>query len=219
LLFAGVAGRVPTAATCCDRRSSGVEGGDAGRRLDLEGGEDRVLGVGGRSGLLDGAGGALQGDEVEALQLGRDPPPAFACGAFGDPDQQQGERADDDVGADSVFESVEDGAQLEGRLQVAEGAFGLAQVLVAERDLLGGEVGVGGGEQVLAVQALLGGDLQPVTACPSATRSGGRCHPPKLDAGDVDSGRGPTVDRRSRLACLLLGVEQDNREALAFGGL
>lgn len=54
---------------------------------------------------------------------------------------------------------------------------------------------------------------------PSATRSGGRCHPPKLDAGDVDSGRDPTVDRRSRLACLLLGLEQDNREALAFGGL
>jgi hypothetical protein len=66
------------------------------------------------------------------------------------------------VGADAVFEPVEDGARLEGGLQVAEGALGLAQVLVAERDLLGGQVGVGGGEQVLAVQALLGGDLQPV---------------------------------------------------------
>jgi len=66
------------------------------------------------------------------------------------------------VGADAVLEAVEDGAQLERRFQVAEGAFGLAQVLVAERDLLGGEVGVGRGEQVLAVEALLGGNLAAV---------------------------------------------------------
>jgi hypothetical protein len=52
-------------------------------------------------------------------------------------------------------------------LEVAEGAFGLAQVLVAERDLLGGQVGVGAGEQVLAVQALLGRDLLAVDQEPA----------------------------------------------------
>jgi hypothetical protein len=65
---------------------------------------------------------------------------------------------------------VEDGAQLERRLQVAEGALGLAQVLVAERDLLGGEIGVGGGKQVLAVQAFLGRDPAAVDQQPPRLR-------------------------------------------------
>ena len=98
--------------------------------------------VGCRGCLLDGAGRALQGDEVEALQLGRDPPPALAGGAFSDADQQQREPADDDVRADALLEPMEDGAQLERRLQVTEGALRLAQVLVAERNLLRGQVGV-----------------------------------------------------------------------------
>jgi hypothetical protein len=38
------------------------------------------------------------------------------------------------VGTDAEFEPVEDGVQLEGGVQVAEAAFGLAQVLLAERD-------------------------------------------------------------------------------------
>jgi len=37
---------------------------------------------------------------------------------------------------------VEDRPELECGLQVAEAAFGFEQVLVAERDVLGGEVGV-----------------------------------------------------------------------------
>ena len=81
-------------------KSGGLEGGDPRRRLDVECGEDRAVDVGCRGCLLDGAGRALQGDEVEALQLGRDPPPALAGGAFSDADQQQREPADDDVGAD-----------------------------------------------------------------------------------------------------------------------
>ena len=80
--------------------------------------------------------------------------PGLAGAAFGDPDEQQREPAEQDVGADAVFEPVEDRAQLQGGLQVAEAAFGLEEVLVAQRDVLGGQVRVGGGEQVLAVQAL-----------------------------------------------------------------
>ena len=66
--------------------------------------------------------------------------------AFGDPDEQEREPADEDVGADALLEAVEDGAQLEGALEVAEGAFGLEQVLVAERGVLGAEVRVAGGD-------------------------------------------------------------------------
>ena len=40
--------------------------------------------------------------------------------------------------------------------EVAEGAFGFDQLLVAERDVLGREGGVAGGEEVLAVEAFLG---------------------------------------------------------------
>jgi hypothetical protein len=79
-----------------------------------------VLRLGRWGGLLDGAGGAFQRDEVETLQLGRDPPPALVGRALGDPDQEQGEPADDDVGPDAVLEPVEDGAQLERGLQVAK---------------------------------------------------------------------------------------------------
>ena len=60
-----------------------------------------------------GAGRAGERDEVQALQLERDPSPGLAGLAFGDADQQQGEPAEQDVGADAVFEAVEDRAQLE----------------------------------------------------------------------------------------------------------
>jgi hypothetical protein len=158
---------VPTPTDAPTPGSGWLEGGDPRRRLDLECGEDGALRVGRRGGLLDGAGGALRCDEVEPLQLGCDPPPALPGGAFGDPDQEEGEPADDDVRLDAVLEPVEDGAQLECCLQVAEGAFGLAQVLVAERDLLGAGVGVGGGGQVLAVEARLGRDLASVDQQPA----------------------------------------------------
>jgi hypothetical protein len=115
---------VPTPTDAGRPGSGWLEGGDPRRRLELECGEDGALRVGRRGGLLDDAGGALQGDEVEPLQLGCDPRPALAGGALGDPDQEEGEPADDDVRLDAVLEPVEDGAQLECCLQVAEGAFG-----------------------------------------------------------------------------------------------
>src|SRR5262249_62155745 len=57
----------------------------------------------------------------------------------------------------------------------------------------------------------------PWLNAPVLTRSGRRCHPPKLDVGDGDPGRGPTVDRRGCLACLLLPLEQDDRPTPAVG--
>jgi hypothetical protein len=44
---------------------------------------------------------------------------------------------------------VEHRAQFEGGLEVPEPAFGFEEVLVAERHVFGGQVGVAGGQQVL----------------------------------------------------------------------
>ncbi len=82
--------------------------------------------------------------------------------ALGDADEEQGEPAQQHMGADATFEPVEHGPQLEGGLEVAEAAFGFEQVLVAERDVFGGQVRIRGGEQVLAVEAFLGADRGPV---------------------------------------------------------
>ncbi|MBL3671796.1 hypothetical protein JL475_39365, partial [Streptomyces sp. M2CJ-2] len=54
-------------------------------------------------------------------------------------------------------------------LHGAEGAFGFQQVLVTERDVLGGQVGIGRGQQVLAVEAGLGGDLGGIDGQPPGT--------------------------------------------------
>ncbi len=64
--------------------------------------------------------------------------------------------------ADAVLEVVEDGAQLDRGFQVAEAAFGFEEVLVAECDVFRAQVGVAGGQQVLAVESGLGCDFGAV---------------------------------------------------------
>ena len=104
---------------------------------------------------------------ADLAELGADRAPGVAGAGLGDADDHQGEEADQDVGADPVVLAVEDGPQQERALEVAEGAFGLEQLLVAERDVFGREARVAGGEQVLAVEALLGGDLLAVDQQPA----------------------------------------------------
>jgi hypothetical protein len=70
---------------------------------------------------------------------------------FGDPDQQQRKPAEQDVAADAMGEPVEHRPQEQFALHVTEATFGLQEVLVAEGGVLGGQVGVGGREQVLPV--------------------------------------------------------------------
>ena len=117
--------------------SGGAERGDRRWRRGLAGAVDRALGIreGGRLG--DGAGGAFEGDEVQAVELAADGAPGLGALAFDDADQQERKPAEGDVRADPVLEAVEDGAQLEDPLEVAEAAFGFEQVLVAERDVFG----------------------------------------------------------------------------------
>jgi hypothetical protein len=81
--------------------------------------------------LRDGAGGAGEGDEVQAYEFCRDPPPGAAGLALGDVDEQQREPGEQDVRADAVLESVEDRPQLDRGLGVAEAALGLEPVPLA----------------------------------------------------------------------------------------
>lgn len=62
--------------------------------------------------------------------------------------------------------------------------------------------------------------LRPVEWVNAASRtlSGGRRYSPKLDVADSDPGGGPAAEGRSCFACLLLSLEQDDREALTVGG-
>lgn len=129
--------------TADGRRRGGsgwLEGRDARRRLDLEGGEDGALRLGQPRRLLDGAGLALEGDELQALQLGGDPPPALAGSAFGDPDQQEGKPADDDVGASCAH--VSGGASTQTWLYEAE-----SEPETALTCLRTAELGIEGGGQ------------------------------------------------------------------------
>src|SRR5215468_8524810 len=80
------------------------------------------------------------------------------CGGLDDPDEQEGEPAQDDVGADALFQVVVDRVQVEYRFHVAPAAFDLQELLVAERDVLGGEFRVGGAQQVFPVEVLFGFD-------------------------------------------------------------
>jgi hypothetical protein len=65
-----------------------------------------------------------------------------------------------------VVEPVEDRSEQQAGLEVAESAFGFEQVLVAQGGVLGAEVGVGGGDEVLAVAPLFGLDLGAIDEQP-----------------------------------------------------
>jgi len=85
--------------------------------------------------------------------------PGGADGSLGDADEQQGQPAQDDVGADAFFLAVVDRAQVDDLLEVSPAALDFQELLAAERDVLGGQPGIGGAEQVLPVKVLLGLDL------------------------------------------------------------
>jgi hypothetical protein len=76
------------------------------------------------------------------------------------------------VGSDAFFLAMAGRAQVDDPLQVALAALDFQELLVAQGDVLCRELGVGGAEQVLAVQVLLGLDL-------------GRVDPQDAAGGDV----------------------------------
>src|SRR5829696_2126057 len=146
--------------------SGRVEGGHSRWRVDGKCLVDGPLGGSERGGLDDRAGLAGQGDLLQPAGFAADPPPGLLAGPLGDAGQQQRQPAQQHMGADAVLQPVEDGAQQQLGLQVPEAALGLQQVLVAQGDVLGAEVRVGGGQQVFAVQPRLGLDLGAVDCQP-----------------------------------------------------
>src|SRR5271170_799341 len=151
---------------------SGLHGGfqlvDPGRRVDFQGVEDVALGLGDLGALPEGAGGAGEGPDVDAVELAAQVRPGAAAGVLGDPGEEEGEPAEQDVGADALFFPVVDGAQVDDLLHVPPAALHFEQLLVAQGDVLGAHLGVGCPQQVLAVEVLLGFCLGGVGAQQSA---------------------------------------------------
>ena len=62
--------------------------------------------------------------------------------------EQQSQRAQRDGGADAFFEVVVDRSQVDDLFHVPPAAFDFEQLLVADRDVLGGQVRVGTAQRV-----------------------------------------------------------------------
>ena len=102
-----------------------------------------------------------------SVHLVADAVPCLLVALLGDADQQQREPADQYVGPEAVFEAVEHRARQQGGFEVPEPALSPQQVLVGQRDLDRGQVLVGGGQQVLAVERGLGCDRGVVDEKPA----------------------------------------------------
>src|SRR4051794_41814100 len=90
---------------------------------------------------------------MEALQLGPHAGPGAAGGDLDGADEQQGQPAEQHVGADAVLAAVVDRAQGDDLLHVSPAAFDRQELLVASGDVLGRELGGGGAGEEIAVEA------------------------------------------------------------------
>lgn len=90
--------------------------------------------------------------------------PGLAGGVLDDPDEQKGEPAEQDLGANAVLEPVIDRPQLQVGLHVAPAPLDFQELLVAQGDVLGGQVRVAAAQEILAVQVGFGFDLGLVDA-------------------------------------------------------
>ncbi len=79
---------------------------DAGRGRDLQGLEYVPLRFRQLGALSECAGRAGEGADVDLVQFAAQLGPGPAAGVLGDPGQEQGEPAEDDVGAEAVFSPV-----------------------------------------------------------------------------------------------------------------
>lgn len=136
--------------------------GDGGWRRQTQLGEDVCLlwgGLGGdgECGVAGGVGGV-----VEALHGLSGVGPGLTGGVFDDAGQEQGEPAEADVGADTVFEAVPDGSEVQSGFHVTPPPFDLEELFIAECDVGGAHVGIGTAEQVFPVQAGFVDDLRLV---------------------------------------------------------
>jgi hypothetical protein len=101
---------------------------------------------------------------ADRAELGTNRTPGLIGAGLGDADDDEPEEADQHVGADAIGLAVEDGPQAQDSLEVAEGALGLEQLLVAQRDVLRRERRVRGGEQVLAARRPSSASIRSIRA-------------------------------------------------------
>src|SRR6266404_8112152 len=100
----------------------------------------------------------------DAAELAAQFRPGTPGGVLCDAGQQEGEPAQVDVSADPLLFPVVYGPEVDDLLHVAPAALDLQELPVAQRDVLGGHLRVGGAQQVLAVEVLLGPGLAGVDA-------------------------------------------------------
>src|SRR6266516_4103827 len=145
----------------------GRGGGEFDDRLrcgEVEFGQQVAYRFGQFGALAEQAGGSGEGAHVQALEVTADGGPGLAGRRFDDAHEEQGEPAQRDVGADAFFEAVVDRSEVDDLFHVPPTAFDLEELLVADRDVLGGQVRVGGAQQVLAVEVRLGLDRLGIDA-------------------------------------------------------
>jgi hypothetical protein len=106
--------------------------------------DDRLVAGGERGALGDLAVAGGEGDQVHPVEFLTQGVPGLPGGVLDDPQQEQREPAELDVGADAVLAVVEDRPQREGALHVSPAAFDGQQLLVGGGQVLAGEGGVGG---------------------------------------------------------------------------
>src|SRR5665811_2265929 len=115
------------------------------RRLGhVERGQDLLLTGSEHGALRDVAFAGGEGDQVETVEFVADVAPGVAGGVLHDSDQQQGQPAQLDVGADPVLAIMEHGAQAEGAFHVTPASLDGEQLFVGRRQVLGREGEVGG---------------------------------------------------------------------------
>ena len=91
-------------------------------RVDAELFEDGGLGRADLGALAKGPCVACEGADGDAVELAAQFWPGGAAGVLGDAGEQEGEPAEDDVGADALFLAVVDRAQVDDLLEVSPGA-------------------------------------------------------------------------------------------------
>src|SRR5690348_16641172 len=101
-------------------------------RVDAELFEDGGLGGGDLGALAEGSRGAGKGADGDPVELAAQFRPGRAAGVLGDAGEEEGEPAQDDVGADALFLAVVDRPQVDDLLEVAPAALDFQQLPVAQ---------------------------------------------------------------------------------------
>ena len=127
---------------------------DLAWRIDAEPGEHVTGRLGQFGALPERPGGPGEGAQVDPAEFAAHLRPGRAGGVLGDADEQQREPAQQHVGADPLFEPVAGRPQVQDGLHVPPAALDFEELLVADGDVLGGQLRVGAAQQVLAVQVL-----------------------------------------------------------------